>query len=372
MNSINNIDKFGIKKLYRTEIDGREWSSKWGNGHIRSWTDQTNDPDDTEFVTQYKGDGSYSTLGDGILSISPHAGVGTPRMYIMDVEQIKNWHNVEITVYAQRITDNNVSYAGITAVARTNHYLDTNTCDARGYAGRFTFDGRIDFNKEISHHAPSKGDAQVATVKYWPTGMPKNVWIGYKYIVYDLPNGDVKLELYMDNTNGLNGGEWIKITEFIDTGINFGVGYTPCKLGIDPALSLTSSDIRLGSETGRPNLTVYFRSDGIGTNGLLYKKASVREIIIDTITVTNPTNITYKRCEKVYIKWEFTGNIGSYVKIILLRGNNIIETIKSTTPNDGILTWKIQCLPPGVDYQIKIMSKTNDQIFGISDKFTIR
>lgn len=287
MTSINDIDKFGIKKLYYTEINSREWTSKWDNDHIRSWTDQTNDPDDPEFITAHKGTGLYSTDGQGILKIS---GSG-PRMYIIDTEQIKNWHNVEITIYAQRIIDSGISYAGITAVARTNHYIDANSCDTRGYAGRFRLDGYVDFEKETKHGAPSKGNAQAAAVKYWSTGMTKNVWIGYKYIVYDLLNGDVKLELWIDTTDGLNGGTWIKITEFVDNGNNFGIGYTPCKLDIDPALRLTSSDTRSGSETGKPNLAVYFRSDGVGTDGLWYKKASVREIITANCP---PLQLNYK------------------------------------------------------------------------------
>ena len=207
-------------------------------------------------------------------------------MYILDVARTGFWHNVEITVYGMRISDSSIGYAGIMAYARTNHYVDENICDDRGYGGRFTYDGRADFEKETAHHL-SNGNAQTATQHPWGGAMPKNVWIGYKYVVYDLANGNVKLELYMDTTDGLNGGTWNKITEFEDTGNNFGVGKGACKSGINPALKLTNSDVCPGSETGKPNLDVYFRSDGVGTDGLWYKKGSVREI-----TLTPPPQST--------------------------------------------------------------------------------
>ncbi len=266
----NTLDKFGIKELYRTTPGGREWFSTWDNGHARSWVGPYYDPDDPMLWTKGS-EGSYSTDGNGILKISGSA----PRLFIIDPDRVKSWHNVEITVYGMRISDKNIAAAGIEAFARTNHVKSTDYCDTRGYAGGFRYDGNIQFMKEIKHDTSY---AYAATKSKWSGGMPYNQWIGYKFVIYDLPDGNVKLELYSDATDGLNGGNWVKETEFTDNGNNFGVGYTPCASDIDPALRLTSSDNRPGSEGGAPNLDVYFKSDGVGTNGLLFKKASVREI----------------------------------------------------------------------------------------------
>ncbi len=264
-------DRFGVKYIYPAISGGKNWVSSWDNGKARAFSGV--DPQDPWFDANH-GAASYSVDGQGQLKITG----ATPRMYIHDPALQQSWRNVEMTVYGMRVSDDGTAYAGLVGVARSNHGITgsetQNLCDTRGYGARMRLDGTVDFDKETSH----PNATAVAAKPLTPGGMPKSVWIGYKFVVYDLADGNVKLELYRDMTDGANGGTWTKVNEFTDTGNNMGGGATACNSGINPALRLTNSDSRPGSESGKPNITVYWRSTNIGTNGLAYKKMSVREI----------------------------------------------------------------------------------------------
>ena len=80
-----------------------------------------------------------------------------------------------------------------------------------------------------------------------------------KFVVYDLPNGDVKLELWIDDGDMTN--NWRKVTELVDSGNHAVVGGDDCG--------------RQATDTIDSGTRVTYRVDNMEFD---FKKLSAREI----------------------------------------------------------------------------------------------
>ena len=92
--------------------------------------------------------------------------------------------------------------------------------------------------------------------------------------------------------------------------------------------------------------------------------------LVDALTLTRPNGgEKWRMGKKRKIQWVSAGNPGAAVKLELLRSNNFVRVIKTSTPNDGAQRWKIPTdLVAGGRYKVRITSTTNPSISDISDR----
>jgi len=68
------------------------------------------------------------------------------------------------------------------------------------------------------------------------------------------------------------------------------------------------------------------------------------------------------------ITWTSSGDVGSYLKIEVLKAGAVVQTLSASTPNDGSFSWTISTgLATGTDYRIRITSTTNTAITDTSN-----
>lgn len=264
------FDVFGTRQLHPTAPGGRTWAARW-DGPRRTLGAWQRDPYDPELQTR----GSNQTLeirGDGTARSSGE----TVRIYIGTPHT--GWLNTEVTVYARRVSEwrDAPTSSGFEFQTRTNdgHQSErgrTDTgldwhCLGHAYGASLRFDGRAVLEKELKHphYTP-----QVVKELWGGRGLRRNTWIGLKVLTYNLPGDRVKQELWMDLTDGREGGTWRKVHEHIDAG-----GWS-----IPPRIAATCG-IPADHRITTPQPFIILRNDKVREQWL--KKLTVREIVPPT------------------------------------------------------------------------------------------
>jgi PKD repeat protein len=236
-------DKWGIKELYPTTSNGPTW-------YIREVEDPTTDS--LFYYGIYEGT-TIKSIGTGVWQVDARSGTQEHGIRMHVDSPTGKWKNTEMTGYFNIHSGDDQ----FTMIARHGpSYHDNGGCEAYGYYALTAVDGQVFFKKKLYHfnNGYTKRLAQVNAL-----GDIHDEWVGMKFAVYDLPNGDVKLELWIDKGDMTN--KWQKETELIDKGNLAVTGGDDC--GRDATDKIDSGT------------RVSFRAD----NSLFdFKKLSVREI----------------------------------------------------------------------------------------------
>jgi hypothetical protein len=243
-------DNFGIREIYQTKENGREWYMNMESPKEDEHFSITFNPNLTK-----QEDGSWR--------------IATPvvRMNVKTLEGETNWKNVEMTGYAKisgviANSSNKVIENDLTWYARGGKHNQEIPCEATAYMGGLYDNGKVGWKKELWFVGGYTDERQSAKV----TNSLIDRWVGWKVVIYNINgNSEVKLESYIDNTNT---NYWIKVTDLVDDGGWYAKmpdsDFFDAKCSKDKDFIITNS----GS-------TATFRSDNLIWD---FKNLSIREI----------------------------------------------------------------------------------------------
>lgn len=253
--NFSDFDIFGIKKIYPTVKDGFEW--------FINNSDPKSDPHLHNYKKIVKNeDGSFNIGERSRMGVYSKDGMDYPKRNMTTYNYTElskrgywynptDWKNVEITGEYLYKKGNG---PGITHYARSEDQVTINNgCGASSYKINVHFDGTSSISKEQTHPKHS-----IKPMNNNPFGKLDKDWFRFKGIIYNLADGTVKLEGWLDPF--LN-NTWIKIADYQDKG-GWGKDGSKCQ-GKDDHIIIWGSP------------TVTFRWDDV----LVYfRNLSVREI----------------------------------------------------------------------------------------------
>ena len=196
-NSSKGEDIFGIKEIYPTRPDGREWFLN------------SEDPrsDGIFYITSDK---NITKQSDGSWLINS----SEVRMNVDTPPGLSEWKNVEITGYARLLSVIDPSKENDLAwFARSGIHSNKSPCEGTGLIGGIHTDGTVEWKKEILFREGYTDGRDKAKVVVDPI---IGRWIGWKVVMYNTNNNSaVKMESYIDNKDT---NYWVQVTNLTDNG----------------------------------------------------------------------------------------------------------------------------------------------------------
>jgi hypothetical protein len=196
-NSLKGEDIFGIKEIYPTRPEGREWFLN------------SEDPrsDGIFYITSDK---NITKQSDGSWLINS----SEVRMNVDTPPGLSEWKNVEITGYARILSVIDPSKENDLAwFARSGIHSNKSPCEGTGLIGGIHTDGTVEWKKEILFREGYTDGRDKAKVVVDPI---IGRWIGWKVVIYNTNNNSaVKMESYIDNKDT---NYWVQVTNLTDNG----------------------------------------------------------------------------------------------------------------------------------------------------------
>jgi hypothetical protein len=197
----------GIRLIYPKKSGGDEWDSRlWNNGTIRTVPGECGaDPSDSRLKHRSNSGSVFTIDGAGIGKIT--SGGRAP--------VFGTWQNVESTLYI-KCPASGMNFNICHLMPKTEHYCIGDQSELFGGYNLYIdyADKELYFKKEQTHeigYTPRMASVSCPLVA--------DRFQGFKCMCYNIPGTtNVKLEAYFDDNNGVNGGTWQKMTEWIDDG----------------------------------------------------------------------------------------------------------------------------------------------------------
>ncbi|MGC2574008.1 MAG: Ig-like domain-containing protein, partial [Candidatus Nitrosopolaris sp.] len=239
-NSVN-LDQFGVEELYPSAPGGEQWFFNPNDPNNDPRTGASNEGPHTHF-TQANPDGSWK-----VQSSMVRYGILTSTLFqenqinTLDQQQMayqgymlrpNDWKNVELTAYlrvnhATSSSNNGQAHIEFGAHGARNTNGGTvggfdSSCEATAYHSNTYLTGRVKFEKDLKHtagYSVESSDPQELDAVNTSEFNGQN-WIGIKAVIYNIGNGSVKVEQWVDDSsnNFQPGNHWRKVLETIDDG----------------------------------------------------------------------------------------------------------------------------------------------------------